>query len=170
MNHHRIARLLGAGTAVLAAVTCGGGQVAAPTAPTLPGAPVGALRQTTGDGIVMTDFQIRPRELYGGERTTGTATLSGPAPEGGVVVTLAATKREARIPETFTVPAGHTTGSVGFWTGDVSHDMEVLIAATAGGHTRSVQIRLWPKTRGAPAAPAAPSVTTGSITLGASIN
>lgn len=85
--------------------------------------------------------------LRGGDSTTGTVTLDGPAPGGGFVVTLQSSSIDGRPPASVTVAAGNRSATFTIVTAGVSNDTEVLITATAGGISKSVQIRLQPLSR-----------------------
>src|SRR5206468_6252677 len=53
---------------------------------------------------------LSPSSVTGGSSSTGTATLSAPAPSGGTVVSLSSTNPGvASVPASVTVPAGGTT-------------------------------------------------------------
>jgi len=121
--------------------------------------------------VTLSAFTVDPRVFIGGGQSRGTATLSAAAPGGGTVVTLTSTKREARIPDSITIAGGSTTGTFTFTTGDVSSDMEIEITASAGGVSRSVQIRLLPPSRPAPPPPPpAASSTSGTVSIGGKVN
>jgi hypothetical protein len=64
--------------------------------------------------------------LLGGSGTTGTVTLSGPAPAGGAVVTLISGNAAIGIPSTVTVPQGQTTANFNVTTSPVA----VILAST----------------------------------------
>jgi len=79
---------------------------------------------------------LSPNSVKGGASTTGTVTLTGPAPAGGTVVSLGSTSSSVHVPATVTVPAGQTTATFTATTSSVTASTPVEIAATAGGFTR----------------------------------
>lgn len=65
----------------------------------------------TAPPIVLTGLSLNPASVTGGTSSTGTVTLSGPAPAGGIVVTLADTSTAAAVNNSVTVAAGSTTAT-----------------------------------------------------------
>ena len=72
-----------------------------------------------------------PTTVIGGSPSTGTATLNGPAPAGGVVVTLQSNNTAvARVPASVTVPAGSTSATFTITTSAVGSSTQVTISGT----------------------------------------
>jgi uncharacterized repeat protein (TIGR03803 family) len=54
---------------------------------------------------------VNPNSIHSGQKSTGTVTLSSPAPTGGKVITLGANSFQVTIPANVTVPAGAKTAT-----------------------------------------------------------
>jgi uncharacterized repeat protein (TIGR03803 family) len=75
-----------------------------------------------------------PYSVVGGQKSTGTVWLRGPAPSGGAVVTLSTTaSAPVVVPATMTVPAGEWTGSFTVATNRVKRTKTVGIIASYNG-------------------------------------
>ena len=82
-----------------------------------------------------------PATIVGGNTSTGTVTLSGPAPGGGVVVSLSSSNTSvARVPANATVPAGNTSANFTITTSAVTSSRSVTISANYGGVRRSTTL------------------------------
>jgi hypothetical protein len=55
----------------------------------------------------LASLAVSPSSVVGGNGSTGTVTLSGPAPAGGAAVGLASNRSTATVPGSVTVPAAH---------------------------------------------------------------
>jgi hypothetical protein len=79
----------------------------------------GTLTHTTSITLTVTppplptvsSLTLSPSSVFGGFQSTGTVTLSGPAPAGGAQVTLSSSSGAAGVPASVTVPAGATTAT-----------------------------------------------------------
>jgi hypothetical protein len=94
--------------------------------------------------ITVTALSFSPPSLLGGSgASTGTVTLSGPAPAGGAIVALATTTGNpaaAAVPQTVTVPAGQTTQTFQVPTTALQVNappVPVQVTASFGGATAS---------------------------------
>ncbi|PWU05566.1 MAG: hypothetical protein C5B51_14165 [Terriglobia bacterium] len=77
-------------------------------------------------------FQLSPRELVGGKRSTATIRLSAPAPAGGLIFTLTGTAGSAAtIPTSVTVPGGATTATFNATTTAVTASQTPVITASS---------------------------------------
>jgi hypothetical protein len=83
---------------------------------------------------------VSPSSVTGGNPSTGTVTLSVPAPAGGQVVSLATSHPQAaRVPPSVTVLAGATSASFPVTTLPVRFDIDSYVdAATASGLRREL--------------------------------
>jgi len=100
---------------------------------------------------------LNPVSVTGGASSTGTATLSGPAPTGGAVVSLSSNNTTAaRAPASVTVAAGATSASFTVSTSTVTTATAVTISAAYAGATRTATLTVNPGT---------PPVTLSSLTL-----
>jgi hypothetical protein len=103
----------------------------------------------------LSSLTLNPTSVIGGAQTsTGTATLSGPAPAGGAQVTLSSSNTSvATVPSSVTVAAGAITATFTVSTGAVSGSTGVTISASYGGASKTASLTLIP-------AVVAPSITT----------
>ena len=92
----------------------------------------------TKPGIVNLTFT--PSTLRGGATTTGTITLSGPAPDGGLSVSVVSDNSAVTVPGAVVVARGDTSASFVTSTSSVSTDTTVEITATANGTLKSARI------------------------------
>jgi hypothetical protein len=76
---------------------------------------------------------LNPTILTGGGSSTGTVTLSGPAPTGGSVVTLSSDNASGTVPGSVTVAAGATTATFTVNTTGVATPTTVTITGTDNG-------------------------------------
>src|SRR6266403_2186132 len=102
---------------------------------------------------------LNPTSVTGGNSSTGTVTLSGPAPTGGAQVTLSSSNTTvARVPSSVTVGAGATSATFTVTTSDVATSTTVTISAAYGGVTKTASLTVTP-------APVAPSITAQPVSL-----
>lgn len=140
----------GGGTTVQVAITTV--PVAQSTAVTITARVDGASRtaQLTVAPSVPSSFTLAPRtvtgQAYGSATTTGTVTLTGPAPAGGRVVQLSSGIYQAMVtvPPAVTVPAGETTVNFGIVVLPLGSGggppLTVTLTATAGEVSKTVQL------------------------------
>jgi len=89
-----------------------------------------------GCGVTLSSLTFNPTSLPNGGTTTGTVTLSGPAPLGGSVVELSSNSSFIIVPGSVTVPAGATSATFEITTnGFVLSSTAVVITATLGNNT-----------------------------------
>jgi thermitase len=93
--------------------------------------------------VSLQSLTISPTSVWGGSSATGTVTLSGPAPAGGVVVQLRSNSSRATVPSTVTVPAGATSANFTIRTTSAFSITTVTITATYNGVSRSAQLTVW---------------------------
>ena len=81
---------------------------------------------------------LAPSTVTGGNSSTGTVLLSGPAPAGGSVVTLASSlTSSATVPASVSIPAGATSGTFTITTLAQTITRTATISATLNGLTAS---------------------------------
>jgi uncharacterized repeat protein (TIGR01451 family) len=98
----------------------------------------------------LSSLRIDPNILAGGQVATGTVTLTGPAPTGGVVVILTSEHPEfAAVPQSLTVPPGATSAPFPITTHAVTAGTAIRITASAVGVSQSAPLVLLPGTGGA---------------------
>jgi len=81
---------------------------------------------------------LDPTRVSGGTPSTGTVTLNGPAPAGGMIVTLASNRTAvAQVPASVTVAAGQTTATFTVTTSAVTSTRTATISARRGVTVRA---------------------------------
>src|SRR5467141_480499 len=83
--------------------------------------------------VSLSSLSLNPTSVTGGNSSTGTVTLSGPAPAGGAQVVLASNNGVASVPSSVTVPAGATSATFPVSTSAVSTSTTVTITVSFGG-------------------------------------
>ncbi len=76
---------------------------------------------------------VSPASVTGGISSTGTVTLSGLAPAGGLVVAISDNNSAATVPASVTIAANATTAAFSITTKTVTASTPVTITATANG-------------------------------------
>jgi trimeric autotransporter adhesin len=106
---------------------------------------------TPGGSTTVKAVTIDPVSMVGGASATGTVTLTGAAPSGGAVVTLAKALSDGgagsvpvTIPTSVTVPGGQTTASFTIASSSVTTTTNVRISGTFGGLTANADMSLFP--------------------------
>src|SRR5882672_2245276 len=136
---------------------CGGGYGGPPGSPTL------------------SSMALNPASVTGGSPSTGTVTLSGPAPSGGAAVSLMSDNTAAAtVPASVTVAYGATSATFTVNTSSVTASTSVTISASYAGVTKTASLTVMPQ-----APPTLSSLTlnptsvtggaqssTGTVTLG----
>ena len=93
---------------------------------------------------VITDIVLIPHSVVGGNGSTGTVTISGPAPAGGLVIMLTAAKSDANVtfPDgaTVTVPQGMDMAKFKVMTGVVKMEVKVKITGTDPAKNQKAEI------------------------------
>lgn len=88
---------------------------------------------------------LDPDETCGTLSSTGTVTLDGPAPAGGVVVALSSSNTTvAQVPADVTVTEGESSATFSITTSPVSETKAVGIGATLGGATTTAVLLVKP--------------------------
>ncbi len=78
----------------------------------------------------LVSLSLSPASVIGGKSSSGTVTISSPAPLGGLVVTLFSDKASATLPGSVTIAAGRTSGSFVIKTTKVSSKTIASISAS----------------------------------------
>jgi hypothetical protein len=92
----------------------------------------------------LSSLSLSPSSVTGGNSSTGTVTLSGPAPAGGAQVTLSSSAPAASVPSSVTVPAGATGATFTITTSAVAASTPVTISASYGGVTQTASLTVMP--------------------------
>ena len=91
----------------------------------------------------LTALMLKPSTVVGGKTSTGTVTLSGPAPSGGATITLSSSNPSAAsVAATVTVPAGATSVSFPVSTKPVVWTKRVTIKASYNDGSVSANLTL----------------------------
>jgi len=89
--------------------------------------------------------EITPFTVSGGNSLAGTVILNGPAPAGGIEVTLSSTHPAAvRAPDSVIVPGGATTATFPITTFPVSVDIDAVIRAQCNAVEQRATVRVRP--------------------------
>jgi len=108
----------------------------------------GSLTDTTTITLTVTppplptvsSLTLDPTSVFGGQSSTGTVTLTGPAPAGGAQVLLSSSNGAARVPSSVIVPAGATSATFTVNTSFVLISTSVTISASYNGTTRTASL------------------------------
>lgn len=83
--------------------------------------------------VTPNSFTFSPEAVTGGDSTTGTVTLTGPAPSGGTTVSFfSANPNRVQVPSSVTVPAGATSTSFPVTTAATAFQWPITVAAVVG--------------------------------------
>ena len=120
-------------------------------------------------GVSLSSVVLNPATVTGGTSSTGTVTLSGPAPAGGVVVSLSDSNTAVQTPANTTVAAGSTTANFTVTTSGVATATAVTVSATYNGVTVQAGLTINPPTLTAltlsPTAVVGGTSSTGTVRL-----
>jgi nidogen-like len=94
--------------------------------------------------VSLSSVSINPTSVQGGHSATGTVTLSGAAPTGGLRVTLSSSGTVASPPGGVTVPGGLTSATFTINTSTVTASTPVTISGVAGAATRTATLTVVP--------------------------
>ena len=95
-----------------------------------------------GTGVSLSSLTVNPSVVKGGIPSQGTITLSGPAPAGGLVVTLASNRTAAIVPARITVPAGAASSTFTVRTKVVALRRVVTMSAAYSRVTKTAKLTL----------------------------
>ncbi|HEV8687592.1 MAG TPA: hypothetical protein VGQ84_09965 [Gaiellaceae bacterium] len=115
----------------------------------------------------LADLSLNPATVTGGTPSTGTITLTSPAPAGGVAVALSSHDTTvATVPASITVPAGAASATFTVTTKVVCCQGHwSIISASAGGITRSQTINVNPGSGSPPPGTDSVSITRAEYTV-----
>jgi len=95
--------------------------------------------------LSVSSLALNPTSVTGGNSSTGTVTLSGPAPAGGAQVVLSSSNTAvARVLTSVPVPAGATSATFTVGTSAVTISTAVTVSASFGGVTRAASLTVTP--------------------------
>jgi hypothetical protein len=87
------------------------------------------------------NLSLSPNIVKGGSTSTGTVTLSAPAPSGGLPVDLQTDNPfTAQVPSVLTIPSGQTSATFTISTVSVLTTQSVTITASIGGLSKTAPL------------------------------
>jgi uncharacterized repeat protein (TIGR03803 family) len=92
----------------------------------------------------LSSVTLNPTQVTGGLSSTGTVTLTGPAPAAGAVVSLGSNNGKAVVPVTVIVSAGSSSATFPVTTTSVITTTTATITGNYGGQTRSATLTILP--------------------------
>jgi hypothetical protein len=92
----------------------------------------------------LVSLSLNPTSVKGGSSSTGTVTLSGPAPASGVVVALSDNRNYTAVPASVTVPPGAASASFTVTTSAVSSSRTATISGSLNRITKSATLTVTP--------------------------
>jgi hypothetical protein len=92
----------------------------------------------------LSTLSLSPSSVKGGTSSTGTVTLTGPAPSAGVVVALSSNSSYASVPSSVTAPGGASSATFTINTPTVTTTRTPRISAVYGGVTRNATLTVTP--------------------------
>jgi len=90
--------------------------------------------------ITPLSLTLSPDTVGGGAPSTGTVTLTGPAPAGGLSVTLSSSSGAATVPTSVAVPAGAVSATFPVQSAAVTAQIVVTLSATLNGATQTAML------------------------------
>ncbi|MBI3474272.1 MAG: SBBP repeat-containing protein [Acidobacteria bacterium] len=100
-------------------------------------------------------LSVSPTQIQGGSNSTGTVTLTGVAPAGGITVALSSNNAAAQVQGSVQVLAGNSTANFNITTTPVASDTNATISASYSGVTKTATLTV----------KANSSVTVASLTM-----
>jgi len=124
-----------------------------------------ALAGSLRPGPTIELLTINPKSIVYGSSAIGTVSLSGPAPTGGVMISLSASKAAASVPASVPVAGGANSATFVITSNSVTASTGVIITATLNGKSREYEVIVEPlEMKGFTLEPA--NVIGGSTVLG----
>lgn len=97
-------------------------------------------------GAYLSSFAVAPNPVAGGKTATGTITLTGPAPSGGLMVSLTSSSALATVPRSVLIPAGTKTFTFTVATSAVAQLYSIDITASSLGASFVANLVISPPT------------------------
>jgi len=102
-------------------------------------------RGVTSSSLTLSSLTLSPSNVTGGNPSTGTVTLNGPAPSGGAILSLSSSNTAvAGVPPSVTVPAGSSSATFTVTTSAVAASTSVTISASDGTVTQTASLTVTP--------------------------
>jgi len=102
----------------------------------------GACGTPTGPSATLAQITLASTTVVAGTTSEGIVTLSGPAPGGGVDVTLSSSDGAVTLPASITVNAGSISGTFTARTRVIAADTTATITAAVAGQKREIALRV----------------------------
>src|SRR5882762_5184331 len=119
--------------------------------------------------VALASLALNPADVTGGSSSTGTATLNGPAPTGGAVVSLSSSDPSVTVPATVTIPEGTVSTTFPVTTSPVAAATTATVSAVFSGVTQTAAITVEPPVLTSltlnPSSVAGGTSSTGTVTL-----
>jgi len=119
----------------------------------------------------LSGLQLTPSTVLGTQSSSGTVTLSNPAPVGGATVSLSSSTPDAKVPSSVMISAGQTTASFPITTTSYSGVVDALIEAKLGASVVKATLTIEPPTASSlmlnPTSVTGGSTSTGTVKLSA---
>jgi len=109
---------------------------------------------------LLVSMDVSPASVAGGTTSQCTVTLSGPAPSGGLVLSLSSDSPKATVPAIVTVASGSSSITLAVTTTAVASSTPATITAIYGAVTKTTTLTIIPETVGM----SAPSQSHASVT------
>lgn len=123
---------------------CNPSSSPSPTAPSTQPPPTSNPEPGVPAAVALASVALAAAEADGGDRVSGTATLTGAAPAAGFAVSLSSSDEAAAVPASVTIAAGQSSGTFVVTTEAVGFEVDVTITAAAGGVSRSAALNIEP--------------------------
>src|SRR6267154_2100991 len=128
------------------------------------------LPVTPASPPTLSSLTLNPTSVIGGlQSSTGTVTLSGPAPAGGAQVMLSSGNGAASVSSSVTVPGGSSGATFTISTSTVAASTPITISASYGGVSASASLTVTPPTVSSltlnPTSVTGVQSSTGTVTL-----
>lgn len=94
--------------------------------------------------LYLSNLTLNSSSVTGGSGTTGTVTLSRPAPTGDITIALRSNNRAAAVPAACSVSAGATQATFSITTAAVSASTDVTLSGSYNGWTQGNELSVLP--------------------------
>jgi Regulator of chromosome condensation (RCC1) repeat len=91
-----------------------------------------------------TGLTLDPTSVVGGVRSTGTLTMDGQAPQGGLAVTLKSNRNDVKVPDSVLIPGGQSSVNFNVDTTITPFPITATITATADSVTKRADLEIKP--------------------------
>ena len=115
---------------------------------------------------VLASLTVDPQAVVGGLTTSGSVTLTSPAPSGGVTVTLLCSGMTGDVPASVIIPAGQISQSFSIRTSPVAQQTVLTLMAQLNGVQQTATLSISPPTL---ASLTLPSSTSGGTVVTATV-